>query len=173
MSQNGIKNEIKTKKNRFLLSWTKFDLFAVIPTMIIATICSIFVFFLPNDVDDSSKVSIYQDGNKVVSINLLPKDDEESTRYIILFKEEISTKWDQTYPTKEDYKIENLNYLYGDMVIRIRDGIVKIVEETCPKHYCSMGEISKPGQTLICVPNNVYVTITNEGKVVDDPGIII
>ena len=73
----------------------------------------------------------------------------------------------------EDYKIENLNYLYGDMVIRIRDGIVKIVEETCPKHYCSMGEISKPGQTLICAPNNVYVTITNEDKVVDDPGIII
>jgi len=173
MAQNGIKKDTKPKKNRFLLSWTKFDLFAVIPTLIIATICSIFVFFLPNEIDDSSKVSVYQDGNKIVSVNLLPKDNEESTRYIILFREEKSSKWDQTYPTQDNYKIENLKYLYGDMIIRIQNGIVKIVEETCPKHYCSMGEISKPGQTLICAPNNVFVTITNEGKVVDDPGIII
>ena len=173
MSQNGIENGVKIKKNRFLLRWTKFDLFAVIPTLVIAIICSIFVFFLPNDIDDFSKVTVYQDGSKVASVNLLPKDNESTTRYIILFKEEKSSKWDDTYPTNENYKIEKLSYLYGDMVIRIQDGVVKIVEETCPKHYCSMGEISRPGQTLVCAPNNVYITIINEGKVVEDPGIII
>jgi hypothetical protein len=42
----------------------------------------------------------------------------------------------------------------------IQDGAAFITEATCPDHLCiSQGPISKSGQTIVCLPNRVVVTI--------------
>ena len=43
----------------------------------------------------------------------------------------------------------------------IEDGEVWMEEADCPDKLCiSQGKISKPGQTIICLPNKTMVTIT-------------
>lgn len=43
----------------------------------------------------------------------------------------------------------------------IEDGEVRMEEADCPDKLCiSQGKISKPGQTIICLPNKTMVTIT-------------
>lgn len=48
----------------------------------------------------------------------------------------------------------------GHNKVVIADGEVCMEETDCPDKLCiSQGKISKPGQTIICLPNKVMVTI--------------
>ncbi len=48
----------------------------------------------------------------------------------------------------------------GETVIVIEDGKARIVESACPNHFCiNMGAISIPGEIIVCVPNQVIVSI--------------
>lgn len=48
----------------------------------------------------------------------------------------------------------------GHNKVVIADGEVCMEEADCPDKLCiSQGKISKPGQTIICLPNKVMVTI--------------
>lgn len=52
----------------------------------------------------------------------------------------------------------------GDTVIRVEDGFARIEDSPCPDKLCMhMGRIRRVGETLICVPNRVCVTIRGNG----------
>lgn len=50
-------------------------------------------------------------------------------------------------------------------VVVIADGRAHMKEADCPDHLCiRQGEISKRGETLICLPNKVVVEAQSEGE---------
>ncbi len=47
-----------------------------------------------------------------------------------------------------------------DMSIEVKNGSVRVLTSNCPRGVCkNFGRISKPGRTIICVPNKVVLTI--------------
>lgn len=48
----------------------------------------------------------------------------------------------------------------GDSVVKVEHGIVYMVSSPCPTKVCiNMGEISEAGESIVCIPNRVYVLI--------------
>jgi hypothetical protein len=48
----------------------------------------------------------------------------------------------------------------GETVVCVEGSRVCIIESACPNHYCiRMGSISHTGEIIVCVPNQVLVTI--------------
>jgi hypothetical protein len=46
------------------------------------------------------------------------------------------------------------------VIVEFRSGRVRVAESSCPNQVCvRMGWISRPGQTIVCVPNRVMVAI--------------
>lgn len=69
-----------------------------------------------------------------------------------------------TYPLNEDAEIR-----IGDdetyNVILIEDGGVRMIDASCPRKLCvKQGEIRYDGQSIICLPNKVVVTIEGGGE---------
>ncbi len=65
-----------------------------------------------------------------------------------------------TFPLNKDteipieYKGEEVNFLV------IEDGYCYMKEAECPDHLCiKQGKIDKVGQTIVCMPNRVVVTV--------------
>lgn len=55
------------------------------------------------------------------------------------------------------YKISESN------VIEISDGSVRMIYADCPDKVCiNTGKISKSGQSIVCAPNRIVVSITGE-----------
>jgi len=53
----------------------------------------------------------------------------------------------------------------GENVIEINNGKVKIIDADCHEEICVKAHaISKPGESLICLPHKVVVRIIGEGK---------
>jgi len=51
----------------------------------------------------------------------------------------------------------------GPTLVEISDGTVRVLESSCPRGHCvRMGSIRTPGQTVVCVPNRVVVTIEGD-----------
>lgn len=51
-----------------------------------------------------------------------------------------------------------------DNVIEIGTGYIQMVSASCPDHLCmKTGQISKPGETIICLPHRVVITIVERG----------
>ena len=68
-----------------------------------------------------------------------------------------------TYPLSQDTTIP-IKYR-GDTVneIVIEDGVCYMKEAECPDHLCiKQGKIDKVGQTIVCLPNRVVVTVVGE-----------
>jgi len=60
-------------------------------------------------------------------------------------------------------RIINLEGEKGKVTIEVKDGRVSVVESSCLQKICvNTGWVNKPGQSIICLPNKVLVTI--EGK---------
>lgn len=50
---------------------------------------------------------------------------------------------------------------YGHNTLVIEDGEAYMAESTCHDHVCEgMGRISKVGETIICLPNGLFVKVT-------------
>ncbi len=68
-----------------------------------------------------------------------------------------------TYPLEEDKEIE---VEYKDQVVNkiiIKDGYCYMDEAQCPDHLCiKQGKIDKVGQTIVCLPNRVVVTVISD-----------
>ncbi len=44
--------------------------------------------------------------------------------------------------------------------IKVKDGSIAITQNDCPHHICmKMGPISRPGQTIVCVPKKILIYI--------------
>ncbi|MBU5669195.1 NusG domain II-containing protein [Peptoniphilus sp. MSJ-1] len=63
---------------------------------------------------------------------------------------------------------------YGENVITIEDGRVHMHESDCKDRICiRMGEISTPGDSIICLPNRLMVKIVSEDKNNDELDMIL
>lgn len=71
-----------------------------------------------------------------------------------------------TSPLGEDRTV-TLAGPHGDTVVSIRNGRARIVEASCPNKVCmGMGEVSRQGEVIACVPNVLLLHIEggDEGK---------
>jgi hypothetical protein len=51
----------------------------------------------------------------------------------------------------------------GDTKVIIEDGKVWVEEATCPQKICKrQGKIALPGQSIICLPNRIVITIKGD-----------
>ena len=67
-----------------------------------------------------------------------------------------------TYPLNVDKEIEIEHR--GKVVnkIIIKDGYCYMEEAECPDHLCiKQGKVNKSGQTIVCLPNRVVVTVVD------------
>ena len=56
----------------------------------------------------------------------------------------------------------------GEVLVEVNEGRVRVEKETSPYHYCSIqGYVRDPSPPIICLPNEVVVTIegSEEGAV--------
>ncbi len=54
----------------------------------------------------------------------------------------------------------------GNSVLEVREGRIRMVSSPCPDKLCiHQGWTSKPGQSIVCVPNAVSVSIEGKGGV--------
>lgn len=66
----------------------------------------------------------------------------------------------RTYTVKKDGKVTN--------VVEIKDKKVSVTAADCPDKICvKHREISKSGESIICLPNRVVVSIEGENEEVD------
>ena len=58
-----------------------------------------------------------------------------------------------------NYVVEGDN---GDVLIVVRDGMIKVEDETSPLHLCSLqGFVSDSNESIVCLPNKVVINIGN------------
>lgn len=56
----------------------------------------------------------------------------------------------------------------GKMILEIKDQQVRVRQSDCPRQICThQGWISKAGQTLICIPNQILVEIAVSRKIIE------
>ena len=62
----------------------------------------------------------------------------------------------------DNYKIDGLK---GNVNIRIKDKSVKVIEASCKHKTCmNMSAISRAGENLVCVPNQINISITGKNS---------
>jgi len=53
----------------------------------------------------------------------------------------------------------------GATVVEITPGSVRVVDSPCPEKICvKTGSISRPGETIACLPNRVFVVIRGASR---------
>lgn len=53
----------------------------------------------------------------------------------------------------------------GEVVVEVKEGRVRVEKENSPYHYCSIqGYVSDPSTPIICLPNEVVVSIEGSEK---------
>ena len=93
-----------------------------------------------------------------ITVNLLRNDEADTV--VIYVDGKIEKKLDLN--KNQEYKVNVDN---GYNIIRIKDKKAKIKESDFSNQTCvNMGTISKDGQTLICLPHKVEVTIVSDDK---------
>lgn len=56
----------------------------------------------------------------------------------------------------------------GDNVLVIQDGKAYMKEASCENHVCiRQGKISKKGETIICLPNQIFVEVSSKNQEMD------
>lgn len=68
-----------------------------------------------------------------------------------------------------DYQVEIWLPRDGQAVLEVEDGSVRVLpmpDHLCPRHICShvFGQISRPGENIICVPNQLVVELSGSGE---------
>ena len=76
-----------------------------------------------------------------------------------------TVKGESTYSISQDktFDIESNGI---SLTVEIADGAVRVKKATCPDKCCeNMGRISKPGESIVCLPAHVTLTLTGgEGQ---------
>ena len=54
----------------------------------------------------------------------------------------------------------------GDVVLEVKDKMIRVSEENSPKHLCSKeGYIGDSSRTLVCLPNKVIIKIVGGSEI--------
>ena len=65
-------------------------------------------------------------------------------------------------PLNQNY-IGGVNKDIGNNTLIIEDGYAYVTDSDCPDKICEqMGKISKPGETIVCLPHKLVVEISDE-----------
>ncbi|MGC9323881.1 MAG: NusG domain II-containing protein [Desulfomonilia bacterium] len=73
----------------------------------------------------------------------------------------------QVVPLDSDIRM-NIPGPLGESILEISGKSVRMVSSPCPNKVCiHMGSISKPKESIVCIPNRVYVTIRSRADEVD------
>jgi len=94
---------------------------------------------------------------------VLPDDGEAEGPPVV----EVAVGGDVVFrgPLAEDFVYEAIGPLGKTQVVG-KNGKVRVAQSCCPLELCvEMGEIERPGQILVCVPNEVTVRITGRGYI--------
>lgn len=66
------------------------------------------------------------------------------------------------YPLNEN-RTEEIKLFYGSNFLVIENGEAYITEASCPRHICvRRGKISNVGDMIICIPNQLFVTVIDK-----------
>lgn len=82
---------------------------------------------------------------------------------------EVDGKLTQVLPldTDTEYEIKTVND--GVNTVEIKDGKAKMIHANCPDGICANHkEINKNGESIICLPHKVVVTVVNDYSSGDD-----
>lgn len=62
----------------------------------------------------------------------------------------------------------------GETVFEVTDGKIRVIEPVCPDKICAeTGYISRAGQSIICVPEKIIVTVKNEDYNNDSADVVV
>ena len=81
----------------------------------------------------------------------------------------VDNKLYKTYSIDDEEKLK-IESEDGYNIVKIHDHGVEIIEATCPDKVCvNSGFITKPSESIVCLPNKVHIKITthndnNENK---------
>lgn len=72
----------------------------------------------------------------------------------------------QEVPVDQDQIIDVMNDDGTHLLtVRIQNGSVEVIESTCKDHICmDSGPIKHVGQTLVCLPNQVVITLDSTNQ---------
>ncbi len=82
---------------------------------------------------------------------------------------------EQTYPMHTDREISVASKGYS-LTVTVENGTVRVSASDCPSGVCTAtGKISAPGQSIVCAPAQVLITIQSDGGAKDDktPDVVI
>ncbi len=96
--------------------------------------------------------------------------------WFFLFQEEgasvVITVDGEFYGAYELDRDQEIPVTVGDQttnVVCIRDGYAYMREAKCPDHLCiHQGRIAKTGESIVCLPNRVVVTIVSDDEIAVD-----
>lgn len=93
-----------------------------------------------------------------VSLIFLYGNRQEGARVVI----EVDGQETASYPLAEDRTVLVEGWNGGTNLLEIRDGTVTVAEASCPDQLCvHQGSIRYTGQTIVCLPHRVVVTVEN------------
>jgi len=56
----------------------------------------------------------------------------------------------------------------GFLFVQVKDEKVRVIKSTCPDKLCvKQGWIDKPGESIVCLPNRISITIVGEKNGID------
>ena len=91
-----------------------------------------------------------------VSLGLLYGNRQEGARVVV----EVDGSETASYPLTEDRTVVLEGWNGGTNLLVIRDGAATVTEASCPDQLCvHQGTIRYSGQTIVCLPNRVVVTV--------------
>ena len=74
----------------------------------------------------------------------------------------VDGQWYGTYELSVPQTIEVEIDGQTENVLEIKNGVVRMSEATCPDHLCiKQGQISARGETIVCLPHRVIVTVVD------------
>ena len=114
--------------------WNKKDLLFIAAILLAAGLA--FLFFRPQPSESLSRAEISVDGKAVMELDL-----------------------------SEDQVLTVNGAGGGYNRIQVRDGAVSVLEASCPDKVCvHTGTVRYPGETIVCLPNRMIVTVIQGGN---------
>ena len=114
--------------------WNKKDLLFIAAILLAAGLA--FLFFRPQPSESLSRAEISVDGKTAMELDL--SEDQVLT-------------------------VDGAGGGYNR--IQVRDGAVSVLEASCPDKVCvHTGTVRYPGETIVCLPNRMIVTVIQGGN---------